>query len=90
MADSRLQNLKGNQRLVQITQIGGGKKTRSVRGNTQGKSGTGPEVVMEVAPGMEPPLHSFVVVAPLGAKTTGKKVKWKIVKRGVNPREYNV
>ncbi|MBD3259966.1 hypothetical protein GF371_05060 [Candidatus Woesearchaeota archaeon] len=78
----------------QVTQVtsaspfGGGKQYSTVVVRPKAPSGTGPEMKVKLPVGTEPALHSFVVVAPLGAATTGKKFKWKIVKRGVNPADY--
>jgi hypothetical protein len=78
----------------QVTQVtaaspfGGGKKYSIIKVKPKGRTGTGPEMAVKVPVGTEPALHTFVVLAPLGAATTGKKFKWKITKRGVNPADY--
>ena len=77
--------------VVEITKkspFAGDKHHSIVKIRPMGRTATGPEMVVKVSVGMEPALHTFVVVAPLGAATTGKKYKWKITKRGVNPADY--
>ncbi|MBW3012698.1 hypothetical protein KY325_04735 [Candidatus Woesearchaeota archaeon] len=66
----------------------GGKKSSLIRFNTHVQGGTGPEAAVSVPVGTEPPLHSFVILESIGAATTGKKAKWKIVARGIDPSKY--
>ena len=74
--------------VVSKSPFSGGKQHSIIKVRPMGRTATGPEMVVKVPVGTEPALHTFVVLSPLGAATTGKKYKWKIVKRGVNPADY--